>query len=1664
MASSPSRTSSPSHKSLAYETVAPLLGKKVTVAYRKAREGSLSKIDLTVGEVYARCQKKLSEELGKEVRLVIKGSSVAHLFSGEPCEDIDIHCVADLVHIADSEKIRKGHELKWTILRAIAGIIQEKDPAAGVITSESLVAEESLNLLYSRERKAPFNVFNIRLGEIPLEFSLFCMMEAAASSPRSFDFNSGALDLSITEEGFVLRSALEDIDAVIEGISKRELYTTSPEMITRKGVCRYLAKILISGYSDKNAELFEALLQAAKSAKPGQTDEAAALFIFKEITDHFIEKKIDPQVAYLSLWLMKTETGIQKALSKMAKEALASSATLPSPLRALVEKGKKSESCWQLLMLARHCKKVVHRGEECLQLEIEHSTLFPGAQVGRGIYLTLPIAGLKKFAEITDTEFFLHAYRHPTPIGAIDAPTKVALQELFKETLTSFSLYPALALVLQKFSLEPTKEFTVAFFDWYSKLSEEERSALPFSIIKRNLPYLTEDISLKPGVVISLIRSFAVQVGPDQLVDFEEPLKSKPITSFVLHFLRSDKFDKLPEEDKRVLIACAAARSKELLAKAGEDLKAYVSQDSGMLSKLTLSLIQALYIRHELEPENALLGARLALEMGYTHHAMKSLETIFTTEKKPLSRTSQGQLLEIAKANPLGFYEILKNHSDAIKGIIDIHPFLSSLLFNASKETAPDELRMLFIDILSLYGSEAQKIAARIELFRKQAHGDAGAEKLLHLMRQKENLTVLSFPWVKEMDDKELSLLTREKEYEEQRKTNRAFTEAVTQRALELGMYDRAIEGALVLTPSTVVTPLAVLTSYLRAERSTKEELCESIKLINGLVEHHPELLSDASFKDLIEKRLTALSSYLASIGEGGEFDDVLARHLCKLHRLALLKTLDHPLWPVIWKRFIHAKNVEEWIDPSTFKDQCKFLVAAKDSPLDSSPHALAFIMMMSQSPTLAISMIHSIGQFARGNGDAYAPLTLKILHGCWTAIYDNPPKPSLEAQEAAAYVFRLFCEHPHTGSASSPLQELFFCASCGDSRLRKLVMEQLFHPMRPAYRVAEEVRDAPIPEHIFFACVDRAIEEENIEELLALKEHFSELTPCKLERGETLVAKIALPRESDFIKRCSAWQELLNKLFKDNPTVEPAEGASQRIKIFNFYTDYIISTLVAENLKNAASGVPSTSENLRALRPLMALLDFIAKKKSLHMIDSIGLVVNTMKSFPPEIASTLATKHFQLAIGILQTMQKKEPSAEHRRIFDHLMNYTVLAINSCEGAVDQRLLKLLLELARPIYVQCEHLEIPGPGEGLDSARAFHSLEAYFDREATESYYLDWMRNIVERKETVLFEELSLFAQLTFRLDLKYLDKIAGADVKRFSKIAILSNEWFEKPLYSKLYIEIFEILFSRFAAMLPPASSVVHINPHDPFSLFYAYRRSVESSIRHLKNHADRDKLDTQYLEAIAPLLNPALPKHNMMCEAVRIVLGRILRTDKSGNFELRERHKEASRGRGPSKENLLLFYYSVINIPSLHKNYFLELRAISYLKLQALFCRLKPELSKVLTADQINEMSRSFKTILFLEKIYMAEKDAAKATPSDHAASGAGEDAVLAEVLGMFFHFSEFADISIYRRREGEAAFVEEASVRRAKSAILEGVTVHPDHRTVEFDLSVSAPEEDD
>ena len=1584
----------PTHFSLTLEGghAQPLLGREITLFFGGA-DKKANTVITTVGEIYQRCKKALSGyvrslfEPGDADRvsfpqLFIKGSCVAHIFSRERFWDIDIHAIIDLRNLSEHQRVGKGYAFKWAVLDAISEIISQTLPSIPggrkeSIPSAEILFEEEANLLCVKGY--PFNVHTIRFpGEIPVEFSMFNIVQEGKGSVRNYDFNSGSLQLCIEDGGAItVHSSSLKIGPIIDELSRRELTCIHPEEIEKRGISRYFGKVVLSGYYDKDTALLGALLRGVKERSDGKPEKIIVEDILKEIVAHFQKKGVSPLAALLPLWLLPKPVDAPEmliALLEEAKEKL-KDCLLKDPLperqalSILVQKGNKAECCWYLIMQAKSARKVVHRAEESLQLEISSYPMFSNDISERSVFMIVPISGLAKFSKSVITGAFLAHQQKDIPTLEVEgADTKALLQSLSKEVLTKPSLYPILSIALGRFGIEMGPDFSKLFIVWVETLSEEEIQCIPLPMVVSALENIKIFREENPFTILILLKRVHTIVGKESICSFESYRLDRISSCCVQHFLKRENWKTISSRDKQVILDFGRA----LLLKNCiiERLQVYKAKD-GEYKLFCINIVNILYMLYQndhLGITEGIRGARVCLELEHPLQALRFFELLVEKESSLDGEEIRSLFQSFSEIKPLEYAQFLIKYSRSIKTKkADFNESILLPFIEKLKATAlSPELEARLVDVIEAFSGEEERKRIIKILFMSAATGNPQSISLLEAVRHRSQ----DFKWIGDsilsLDDVHLKFLTQLPGLALLFSTDPEFSMDIINRARELQNLELIITGSMHLAntfPDLCLDSLYALDS-LRENQEDLKTLHPSLKILFQLLENHPGLIiSNSKCRSLIEARLKDLSSYLLSEGGKGKIlDEEFFPVLQKFHKQVAVYTMENSFWPDFWEIVKYSDKdigIDVWIN---LADLYNVLTAMK--PTDN---VKVIIETFAINDSIAYEFIRQISRLPKELHEDFEELIELLLQKRRYSILKKAPAELPQDSGAVIYFMNNILKKIDINPVESA-EELYliinicsFIALCSDKKDEL----ELLRYLNSLYRWNENgglqgILEGLVDLHkILFFLAERALERkerEGGEILLRIQSCY------QLWAGKKTPTDYLSPAEFD--SHCRKWEIFLSEIFSVPDFIFKEED----FQLLLSYSTYLVNTakhlssedpdvvderpLVAK--KKEAKGAKQVDIKEFNFQHILQLIDFIKRKRLIHSVKCLDPVLLQVSSLDPDQQLLLTSRFIYMAINVLKSNKLQVNDLEIANCSCNLIRdiYVLIGIiePSGERVIDRKVIADLLEILRELYPHLREKSI-----AAFYACMIENLEGCLNKREMIGYHESWMQSILSRKLVVQTVEICEWVALTFRLTPDYVEWAYLNNVNRgkFKDKLFIKQDYFNNQIFIENFMKMIDLGITIYASLkkegVPEEREfAVHLRP---ISLFVYYANYLKCGMEYVKSRlgecAEIRKLEIFGIDILRKYLE--IPKSSCNSYPLNFLLRYIIE-ERSGTFVFRKIPEEK-----PANYYVRILYLIAKHMYLLNKE---DFAALHKDLLKTIYLNEQKTICKLLAPSQIEEV----------------------------------------------------------------------------------------------------------
>jgi hypothetical protein len=1263
-----------------------LLDKQIDIAYC-GDGGVAGSIQASISEIFLRIHYALSTSYPGS-SLVIKGSSVASIYSDEPVNDVDFRSVIDLTSFPERERVKRGYDIKWSVLRQISELIVKKSRATAQDTHEDpsivqkLVFSEK-NFLFSSTRAKSFNVHCLSFGETPIELSVICVVKEIEERERNFDFNCGALELTVSDSlEATVHSYMPDLSGVIEHISRRQISAIQPEDIKEKSIIRYFSKLFLSGYFDPDTKLWDALVVAHKESHKPKDIASIASDLLVELDAHTQKKGIAQSAFFLALWLIRGDCALQKSLSSKAKDLLISilhSRTTPFSQRllTLVNLRRKAEICYLLLCHAISLRMVSQRDDPSLQVEVPCYPLFSSSPSSQSLSFIISRHLFLQIDTCMSPQIF---YSSGAPFTKpLCNDTKKVLQELFSKKLFVPNLFPIFFQLVHHFDLKINTSFSKLFLEWFSSLSKKERQEVPASFVHKGLIHAKEEMIDDSILRQDILEKLSVGLSDGDIyslaLSFKEPLY--PFICF--HMLKDDHISR--EEYSLLIRSCRVLLTHFFQ---DHDVASFCSDN---FKKKMLNLLHICYVKNEVGADLIIKGSEFCLHMGSIDHALKILQILM---KKDVDKDAADRILQFfqyAKQMPKAFIiKFLSQNKDVFQpdrsSIVTFwHALYLESIDGAQEDLLPSLLKMadeifsrnLLLDI------DHQMIVASAGGCNLSRRGVLASDTIWKLSWEDR----LSYAF----DDNVIKDLLQYPSLIACLENDPAVMERYAKCCLDLGVYSLA-ERWVHLHAQKDFSFGIMLLCYLKDHVLANRELTiKYFSLLQDLLRIHKE--SSLPSPLLLDSCDILLGSYERQTEEAHkeQFFDIGRR----LHHHIFLDTMYHHFWQMLWheaKERGESLQIQQWIDHLSLSKKIR------EIPLFS--HLPHIIETFTLDLPFICSLMNAITTLNVEEREKFFLLILRILEkgapDLWNSFPDEPLANVSAASMMHYIIFPIIAKQlqaPNHEGISIALNGLLFCSMFGDALLRFATLSSLIDMMNARDNIPVIVEAFVLSgkvDRIFFCCTEHALKERNLDELKALStmyiEHIStEMRLHSLSRRDNSL----LTLHSDVVKRrCDLWSCAINDWLRDPSVFENSLAApSLEINATEFFIIFLKDMLISlddemphfeeravaeQSNANATQDFHHASANLKIVSgKLLSMIDFLTKKKRIETVLALSHIAHDGKNLPHRLKHSITEKIVTYASESLMHSSKKIKNHDTWILTLECLNYSLIMITQCE-------------------------------------------------------------------------------------------------------------------------------------------------------------------------------------------------------------------------------------------------------------------------------------------------------------------------------------------------------------------------------------------------------------
>lgn len=1495
----------------------------------------------TVEELYVTCKQQLEKEYGK-VEMTIRGSSVARVFSQEKAADLDLQATLRFSHLRDIPSMtREGYGLRWKLLEGIRDLVLKKIPEEHHETVRAISLDafdfKDTNTLMANKGEGPCNIHQVQVGE--LEISCFVVADPSRPMQRTFDFNSGALAISIDDRGQVhLQSPLDNLEETIQQISVKELSCIRPREISRRGVSRYLNKIIFSGYVDPSAELFSELVVAFRGQVKKETPQEIAHELLKELQNVFKDKKSPLWLLYLALVVENDKDPMVQELLTLIKPSLCdmlgrSQDPIDLQIKNCIEHQRFNEIAWLFVLKASVLEVKIHKGKPHLQLAL--SEPYP-------YYVLMPVEVLSQKDQPIDVKALWQL-----PIMSLGHQLSEQTKELFQKSLSKQTkdpaFFPIFFLLAKKFSFKMQPAFGNMFWSWLKQLPEHEKNMLDWEMILPILPMFEEDASLGIQEMTVFLNAVAKNLLRSKDGLFDPALNPRYIMSMCQQLV---KLEEAKHADLHQIMLLMQRYVHEFFSQRPKEDKA-----SDFLAKTISNFCVILYRQGMCLEEDLIKSAQICFEKNYVKEGFKRLQ-ILLRKPTPAAHDLVSKLLATWSQNdPVRLLEFLETAAQDVQHA----PAMVLRLVETAHETmfkyyTQAQLQRYCDVIISIAGQDLALQIAR----QHQRHALHGCPKSLQMMEYLLKLTgcsvdkVLDFETMDHKDLKQALAFISDHSGEFIDGVVLAKLIATGFRLKEIDCAKLHLDKLIQLNPNLAVEVL-------------KDQHLEQIPLIPILEtmlqlhrQHNWEIL-DQSFAYRI---LDAIQSRLGN----AEQDKLVAKEaqlLKEFHKIAILQNLEHPVWNQVWSILLNQSethHLDQWFNPSDILDNLERIPFQALQPILNRVE-IPFDFIEKYAEKLCV-LLEEEAEKPHSNLQSMLFNFIERTAGDFWAL-----DPRLyRSNEQALKIFRSFnaylFEYKPTQEEQEDRLNLFFTALKGmalfGSKTARYeeVLSMFVTFMDEQGGEFQDFFDKSGRHHlVLLSLLHKSIIDKDLENFehyyYVYRQHCSpDITKKSLLRQESCC--IDLPVKS-FDSICREAGKILEAaLLASNGALAKQEAA-----LMHFYNHFLADVLLALEEGLDAAEADAEKKSIKALRDRVLgyvkdHIERVSRLSAAASVDAFPELLKYRKILSKHTKHEITKKLLKVTTDLLRKTRAIR-SVEEKALLSGLIHDIQLTPETLTelASINQQEILEFLELLRPFLFIKSALSLAN----ASTVFLVKSLEAFLTSEISEQYVTRWVRSIIANKETVTIEELNCLAIYNMKLDARFTAIFEGDPFQQvFARKKFSFPKFFEKKHSIEAYLQLFQITFSRFSEDLPETAFYESPEKLSIFSLFSVMSPHLRKAIASMRQDKEKVALLSMFLDAILPQLQG---KANFATKSVLAVAWNcLLCMDKTGHPRFRFLEKtQASR-------NFIVFYHLNRLLSQVPEKYKADM-GFDKEALKEIFAANKERCAQYLSQDQVTDIT---------------------------------------------------------------------------------------------------------
>jgi len=1482
-----------------------LLHRKVQVLY-KSDQGKDGRVLLSVEMIYKALKRGLSHvledaqkfsEKNIESKFVIKGSSVAHIFSEENFSDIDLQAVIDLTGVSEERRIRLGFNFKWRFLREISRLISQTVSDAPEDVVFSFVEE---NRCLSSGSKIPYNQHLIIFGSPPIEFSCFALIKDPIEPSRNFDFNSGALELEITNSNEVKITSLGySVEQTLESISQKKLVCFQKEQLSRNALPRYFSKLFFSGYHDEDPALLPFFLDEFKNSIPPCEVSEAAAQLMNQIQLYIGKKEKDLTNFYLFLWILSCDHPLFEHLKHLATEELYAldkkrELFTTFDLGAILKSELKELICWEIFLRAHQIHAVKHRAQETLKLELEEGCSFlihvDQFKISKGIL------GLTNFFKLTPAR---------VDSNSLDAQTKVLLQRLIGRGLFKKELFPLFHQAFIKCSIPFNPQYIDLFFLWASEAPREQIRILSPQMLSCVFSLCKEKREISKELEEDFILCFANAFAKDHKHFFSQNFHSPMFFEILSSFFKEKK-----ESQSAVVVI-------DFLKKIPLDFydDQYLDQKSDVeIQKHVVNLTFILFSKKQIEFDLAKVSAIFFYKNISKERSIKLFGTLYRYMPDSSLESFFEHICKIYQENPTWFLKFLQEHKDCLREKQKLFFYLFEPLRSLALSLKDPSHSNQALQLASIFFEKAELEIFMAEILEKAIANEPLAKEAFLKILDLSNLSFLEVFSPHSLTEEQFCFLFEEKKLSRSLFTHLDHLKTLASKAAFFKKERILKEILLSIHSQSFDLFLNVYQEIGEAFNSSPISSELSLKLLGEILLKESSYKTDPRFIQLLQNSLIqgGSSANFSKIAKE-EFEKELLSSIRSIHYHFVIDTVNYPVWNNIWEYLVRNslnQKTETWIDLNalfiyvvdpTVRSRCFYL-------LSHFPVSLELVGM---------GVEHVMKQQNLSEEEIEELLSNLFLVGFDSLWLHEASNSKLELELCLfvlSFVERFLKSRAETSpdKASFVLAALRFCTLSSDADTRVYALRLLSRLLSEQSEIAKALMSSGKKDIIIVGCAEKAIEERDIVQFFyVFDHHYKPHVSVKSEKDTLIKNEIHLLSYSPMqIKhRAQAWKKALADFCRENRVKkERFDDVLIDTKFFNscgtFFEDmYVslsleISKLLEDEEFKTNPLRTSVLNHLIDLKQLMlseieSLIEFVGRKKRVDCIPFFDSLTSVVAISNKDSLVALTTRLFKSTTEML-TPDSKGQIVEVPWIYlNKLINYSCSFMKILEEThprvVDRRQVLNLLEVLKPALSLYKEEEILR--NGILNLVCF--LEGSLNKEEFERYYRSTVRSILDRKKEISYNELTLFALTTFRADPKIGKTLGtGINAKLFHDKFLIGQHFFYETKNLVQFMAIFEIAFSRFSSEIPSESEQESFDDKNIFALFCIYFMMMQNGIIHQKTKSEVTRLENAFLSLLEILLKKE--RNRLTLTICKGVLNFLTPTLSSGERYLRDSPKE--------------------------------------------------------------------------------------------------------------------------------------------------------------------------